>query len=161
MPQNFIENPASQIEKVFTDIHHHQMNDLPFINDKLEVKTVGFALYEGDWLGVLLTPWTLSIMLLPGEGREWRSFDMGEKVGIQLPAGDYTFIYGEHEQLGHYLSCSVQSPVQDFGSQEDAVRVAEDVRRLITAIPTSEIADKSKRNLFSKLASGQPALESE
>ncbi|WP_375751792.1 [NiFe]-hydrogenase assembly chaperone HybE [Vibrio sp. HN007] len=161
MPQNYIDNPSSIIEEVFGQIHQNQMNEMPFVNEKLQVKAVGFSEYEGDWLGVLLTPWTLSIMLLPGEDRDWREFDIGEKVGIRLPAGDYNFIYGEHENLGHYLSCSVQSPVQDFTSQEDALRVAGDVRKLITAIQTTDIADKSKRSLFRKLASGQAALESE
>lgn len=92
MPQNFTSNPGDLIEKVFSQIHKNEMADLQFVNPNLSVKTVGFELYDGDWLGVLLTPWTLSLLLLAGPGREWQSLRVGDRLGLKLPSGSYTFL---------------------------------------------------------------------
>lgn len=158
MPLNFINNPAKLIEQVFSDIHKSEMEDLPFLNPHLSVKTIGFSLYEGDWLGVLLTPWTLSALLIAGPDREWQDFKVGDKFGIKLPSGNYTFFVGEHKELGIYLSCSLRSPVGDIPNQQTGVQLAEDIRRLITAIPTTElhVEDQSRRALFSQLLKTEP-----
>lgn len=150
MPLNFTENPTDVLEIVFNDIHANQMHELPFVNKKLKVKAVGFSLYESDWLGVLLTPWTLSIILIPGPNRVWQSRTVGDKIGIRLPSGDYSFTYGAHEQLGNYLASSIMSPLQDMKNQAVAVQLAKDLRQLITAIPTEEVhvPDPSRRSLF-------------
>ncbi|MDB1122375.1 [NiFe]-hydrogenase assembly chaperone HybE [Vibrio algarum] len=150
VPLNFTENPTDVLEIVFNDIHANQMHELPFVNKKLKVKAVGFSLYESDWLGVLLTPWTLSIILIPGPNRVWQSRTVGDKIGIRLPSGDYSFTYGAHEQLGNYLASSIMSPLQDMKNQAVAVQLAKDLRQLITAIPTEEVhvPDPSRRSLF-------------
>lgn len=153
MPLNFTNNPAELVEQVFTDIHLNEMADLPFVNPYLSVKSVGFALFEGDWLGVLLTPWTLSALVIAGPNRNWQDFTVGDKFGLKLPSGDYTFFVGQHEKLGTYLSCSLLSPVGDIANQQAGLKLAEDIRRLITAIPTTElhVDDQSRRALFGKL----------
>lgn len=150
MPHNFTENPAQLIESVFSDIHKTQMQDLPFVNGKLSVKALDFALFEGDWLGMLLTPWTLSIMLIPGPSRHWQPRTVGDKIGLSLPSGNYNFTYGHHEELGCYLSSSVMSPVQNMTDQDSAVQLAKDLRQLLTAIPTKEVhvRNESRRALF-------------
>lgn len=150
MPQNFIENPSAQVEEAFKQIQQQQMADLPFMNEALSVAAVGFSLFEGDWLGVLLTPWTLNLMLLPGPDREWQEFTVGQKVGLKLPSADYPFTAGEHEALGQYLACSVRSPVQDIPSQKAALQLAEDLSRLVIAIPAVNVTevDESRRRLF-------------
>lgn len=153
MPKNFIKNPSELIEITFNQIHVDQMADLPFINENLSVAAVGFTLFEGDWLGVLLTPWTLNLMLLPGPDREWQLFTVGEKVGLKLPSNDYTFTAGEHEALGQYLSCSVCSPVKHIPSQQAGLQLAEDLSRLVTALPAVNVTevDESRRSLFTGL----------
>lgn len=167
MPHNFTEctqnndircyrsNPSSKVEQAFHQIQQNQMQDMPFINPALSVKAIGFCPFEGDWLGVLLTPWTLSILLLPGPNRTWQAFTVGDKVGLKLPAGDYPFTYGWLPQLGNYFACSVQSPVRQIPSQPEAMRIARDISHLITALPSKTIEDHSRRQLFTRLAKGQ------
>lgn len=159
MPLNFTENPTDTLEDVFQNIHTNQMIDLPFVNEKLGVKAVGFNLYEGDWLGVLLTPWMLSIILIPGPNRTWGSHTVGDRLGIRLPSGDYSFTYGAHEKLGNYFASSIMSPLQDMKNQETALQLAKDIRQLLTAIPTEEIhvQDQSRRALFG-LGSSHPKM---
>lgn len=150
MPQNFINNPTDIIESVFNHIHYSEMKELPFINENIQVKAVGFALYEGDWLGVLLTPWTLSILLFPGPDRVWQQRTVGDKLGLKLPSGNYSFTCGEHQELGQYLASSIMSPVQDLANQTIAVQLAKDLRQLLTAIATEEVhvQNPSRRGLF-------------
>ena len=159
MPLNFINNPDKLVENVFAEIHKTEMADLPFINPYLSVKTVGFSLYEGDWLGVLLTPWTLSALLLPGPNRHWQPFSVGEKFGIKLPSGEYIFFVGNHDELGTYLSCSLCSPVGNISNQESGLKLANDIRRLVTAIPSTElhVDNQSRRALFGKLIKSESA----
>lgn len=159
MPQNFTENPTDTLEEVFQSIHQNQMQSLPFVNENLSVKAVDFALYEGDWLGVLLTPWMLSIVLIAGPNRIWNRYTVGDKLGLRLPSGDYSFTYGYHEQLGNYFASSIMSPLQDMKDQQTAVQLAKDARRLLTAIPTEEVhvRDQSRRALFGLSNSKTPA----
>ncbi|TCS36751.1 [NiFe]-hydrogenase assembly chaperone HybE [Reinekea marinisedimentorum] len=150
MPQNFTENPSALIEATFNQIHAEQMVGLPFINERLRVSAVGFTLFEGDWLGVLLTPWALNLMLLPGPDRHWQAFTVGEKIGLKLPSNDYTFIVGEHQALGQYLACSVRSPVKDIPGQKAGLQLAGDLSRLMTALPAVNVTevDESRRRLL-------------
>lgn len=158
VPLNFTNNPAELVEKVFSDIHKNEMVELPFLNPYLSVKAIGFALHEGDWLGVLLTPWTLSALLIAGPDRNWQDFKVGDKFGLKLPSGNYTFFVGAHKEIGTYLSCSLRSPVGDIPNQQAGIKLANDIRRLITAIPTTElyVEDQSRRALFGKLLQTEP-----
>lgn len=150
MPRNFTDNPGDLIKQVFTQIHEEAMSGLPFINPALCVNTIGFDLYEGDWLGVLVAPWTLNLLLLPGPDRQWQGYRVGDKLGIKLSTGDYTFMAGEHEALGQYLTFSLSSPVSQFKSQSEIEQLAVDTRRLISAIPVQDVSDASRRELLTK-----------
>ena len=86
------------------------MADLPFLNPKLRVESVGFRPWQGQWLGALVTPWSLNLVLLPGEG-QWETLAMGGERFAALPAGRYRFIAGHDEELGEYHACSLFSPV--------------------------------------------------
>lgn len=158
MPVNFIDNPSELIKQVFNQIHRDEMSDLPFINPALSVNTIGFALYEEDWLGVLVTPWTLSLLLLPGPDHEWQTHQVGDKLGLKYGDADYTFMLNEHELLGQYLSCSLSSPVGHLATQAIAEQLAKDVRRLIVAIPVQNVENPPRRELFSNLLTPTPAL---
>ena len=143
MLRNFMTDPSQTIEQVFNCTHQQQMQDLPFINPAVQVAAIDFALYEQDWLGILLTPWMLNIMLLPGPEREWTEFKtsaVGEKINLNFSNGEYTFMLNQHPQLGQFLSCSLLSPVNDIRDQAAGVRLAKDARRLLTAIPSIEPA---------------------
>lgn len=159
MPVNFIENPGELIKQVFTQIYNDEMVGLPFINPALSVNTIGFALYEGNWLGVLVTPWSLNLMLLTGPNIQWqKTFQVGDKMGLKFGSFDYTFMVGEHVALGQYLTCSLSSPVGQFKTQSEIEQLAADIRRLIVAIPVQNVDDSSRRELFTSLLKPTPSL---
>lgn len=117
-------DPSARLEAVFTRIWRTRMEGLPFLNPNLRVQAVGFRPWGGDWLGALVTPWSVNLVLLPGDG-PWTSLPVGGERIVALPAGRFRFIAGHDEDLGEHHACSLFSPAQEFGEHETARAVAE------------------------------------
>lgn len=115
-----VENPSARLEQVFRRIEAERMADVPILNRDLTVEAVGFQEWQGHWLGILITPWFMNLMLLPGHESDWSSVPAGKSRMWRLPAGEYEFIAGFEPDLGEYHSCSLFSPVLEFVDQEAA-----------------------------------------
>lgn len=107
---------CQRLEHCYTEIEQQRMQDVPVLNRLLQVKAIGFEPWRGYQLGVIMSPWMMNIMLLPGEA-SLDSMRCGEKTHINLPSGDYEFVRGEESSIGPYLSCSLFSPVFEFEQQ--------------------------------------------
>jgi len=108
-----------------------RMQGLSIVNPALAVEAVGFAPWAGCWLGVLVTPWFMNLVLTPREPTRWRVVAQGETLRHPFPAGDYDFI-GAHDDLaGDYLLCSLFSPMQAFEDQAAARLVAQLAREAL------------------------------
>ncbi len=140
----FSDNPASLLERVFEHILTERMQGLPVINSALRVEAVDFTEWEGHWLGVLITPWFINLMIIPKRGSPWPELEMGKgkELKINFPQGSYKFSARQEEGVGSYLNCSLASPVHEWKSQSDAVNTANDVMRLIKLIPLVSVEDK-------------------
>ena len=124
---------AEQITQHFDEVAQ-KMSDLPVFNSHLSVECVGFespsaAELEDYAMGVLVTPWCMNLMLLPTSPMSCYDDDgrgglIGDKQLITLPSGVYEFISADNEALGHYLSCSLFSPMFEFTDQIHAVETA-------------------------------------
>jgi len=108
----------------FTEIWHATMRDVPIVNQTLRVQAVGFQMHEGRPLGVLISPWFMNLIQLPGADDDWSDLSAGEKEIIAFPSGDYEFIHNRREQTGGYKACSLFSPMGDFTTQAQAAEVA-------------------------------------
>lgn len=113
---------VAALEADFREVFHAKMRDLPMVNQALQVQAVGFQPWEGGFLGVLLAPWFMNLVILPAETRP--ALKPGEKEVIGFGSGDYEFIHNRREMCGPYLACSLFSPMGDFSSQLQAVDVA-------------------------------------
>jgi [NiFe] hydrogenase assembly HybE family chaperone len=100
------------------------MRGLPILNPALDVAAVGFAVRDGRWLGVMVTPWCMNLMLLPCDPQAWRTLPVGKKRAYALPAGEYEFIGGCDPILGEYQMCSLFSPMSEFADMETATLTA-------------------------------------
>jgi [NiFe] hydrogenase assembly HybE family chaperone len=118
------DDPSLRIAQVYEDIWHTRMADMPILNARLRVEAVGFRPWEGQWLGALVTPWSLNLVLLPGEG-EWISLPAGEERFVAFPAGRFRFISAHLDPLGESHGCSLFSPVLEFTDHEAARLTAE------------------------------------
>lgn len=113
-------DPSAAIERAFESIRATRMAGLPFLNPALRVEAVGFRRWEGRWLGVLITPWFMNLMLLPDAPRAWHHVRYGDALSYILPAGVFEFISAREPLLGDYQSCSLFSPVFEFADQDGA-----------------------------------------
>lgn len=101
-----------------------RMAGLAFVNPALDVEAVGFAPWQGRWLGVLVTPWCMNLVLTPLEPAAWRPLAPGAKRSSRFPAGDYEFVGAVDEAAGEFQACSLFSPLLQFDDHPTARLVA-------------------------------------
>ena len=131
-----------------------RMTGLSFVNPALGVEAVGFGPWQGHWLGLLITPWFMNLIVAPRDLSVWQSLPQGGKRHYRFPAGDYEFI-GAHDDLaGEYQMCSLFSPVLQFDDQETARLVAQLAR---DALFDTENADETALPLANLSPGSQPA----
>ncbi len=120
-------SPPERLAAAFRAIHAERMRGLPFVNERLAVEAVGFRRWNGRWLGVLITPWFMNLVLLPDEGPQarWQSLRPGASAAYEFPAGVFEFIGNREDAIGEFQSCSLFSPVFEFADQATARATAE------------------------------------
>ena len=118
-----------------------RMAGLAFVNPALAVEAVGFAPWNGHWLGVLLTPWSMNLVLAPRDRAVWPDVAQGAKLRLRFPAGDYDFVGARDDEAGETLVCSLFSPVLEFEDQATARLVAELAREALFDPAHAEAAD--------------------
>ncbi len=116
-------DPSSQLVVSFRAAAA-RMQGLAFVNPALEVEAVGFAPWAGHWLGVLVTPWCMNLVLAPRDPARWTALPVGGKRRYRFPAGEYEFIGASDDAIGDYQVCSLFSPMQEFADLPTARLVA-------------------------------------
>jgi [NiFe] hydrogenase assembly HybE family chaperone len=111
--------PARGIEQAFARAAE-RMRGLPVCNPALRVEVVGLRAWRGEWLGAVVSPWTLSLFIVPGGGGAFRPLGADERQRWSFPSGEYDFLGGEDPALGPYQTCSLLSPPWELASQGDA-----------------------------------------
>jgi [NiFe] hydrogenase assembly HybE family chaperone len=124
-------DPAPRIEAVFADIARSRMAGLPFLNPALSVEAVDFGQWQDQWLGVLITPWCINLILLAATDDDRSRLAPGDKRPVRFPVGTFEFIGGHDPRLGAYESCSLFSPVLEFADQTAARLTARAARRAL------------------------------
>jgi [NiFe] hydrogenase assembly HybE family chaperone len=76
--------------------------DMTAINPALAIEAIGFIRYQGDWLGVVVTPWFLRLFLMPGGGSLWGDIPVGQTRYLNLPAETMQFIADAAPQFGSF-----------------------------------------------------------
>lgn len=127
----FLADPSGRLTAVYQAVHERRMRGLPFVNAALRVEAVAFAPWKAYWLGVMVTPWSMNLMLLPGDARAWRTLPVGGKRRYRFPAGEFDFVAGEASGIGEYLACSLFSPVLEFADHATARQTAVFAREAI------------------------------
>lgn len=119
------EQISHTLETTFNEILDKRMRGLPVVNTVLSVQAVGFNRVNEDWLGVLITPWFMNLLLLPGSDSTWREQHPGTKIEKHFPYGAFEFTLGSETQLGKYALCSLFSPMFQFENQAAALTSAQ------------------------------------
>jgi [NiFe] hydrogenase assembly HybE family chaperone len=124
---------AARVQATFERVRSERMVGLPFLNEALRIELVGLRRWHGLWLGVLVTPWFMNLLLLPGDGvadgdkvaASWPTVRTGEYASFAFPAGVLSFLAASEGEVGDYLSCSLFSPVFEFADHDTARQTAE------------------------------------
>lgn len=137
-----VPDPSARLESAFRDIET-RMRGLPFVNTAIRVEAVAFAPWKGYWLGVMVTPWSMNLVLLPRDPASWRTLTPGEKRRHVFPAGNYDFVSARDPALGEYFVCSLFSPVLEFADHATAQETARLARAALFDVAHAEAPEGS------------------
>lgn len=144
--------PPERLAAAFRAIHATRMRGLPFVNERLAVEAVGFREWNGRWLGVLITPWFMNLVLLPDDapGARWQPLGQGASAAYAFPAGVFEFIGAREDAVGEFQSCSLFSPMFEFADQATARLAAEAALAALFEAPdrVRDAAPVSKRDFL-------------
>ncbi len=150
-------SPVSRLEEHYRSILKDRMQDMPFVNSALDVAAVGFRDFDAHSLGVLISPWFMNLVLLPGTD-DWSDLEQGSVISVTLPGEKIDFNVCHDADLDTYLTAVLFRTVADFPDQDTAVGVAEQVLdRLFTRTQKPARTDSprmSRRDLFTRLGAG-------
>lgn len=114
----------------YRQVHEKTFRELPIANARLDVEAVGFRPLGEHLLGVLITPWFMNLILLPGT-ECWDDRPQGGACKLELPGGSVDCRVSHEHALGTILSAALFSTVADFPDQEIAREVARETLRLL------------------------------
>jgi len=156
------DDPSAFLAAHYTKVWQERMRELPFINPALSVDTIGFIRHDGDWLGVVVTPWFLNLFLLNGGGHLWGDIPAGERRYLNLPCGTLQFIADDDPEIGPYQYCPLIAPVDHLPDMASARQAAVDAMQALISQPPPPLAEPatppeppapvSRRGFFRRLA---------
>ncbi len=118
---------GERLAEVFRRIAATRMVGMPILNPALEVEAIGFRPWRDVSVGVLITPWFMSLICLPGRSSRWAECPSGSTRELELPSASYELLTASEESLGPYLTGSLFSPMFAFEDMEQARSVASSI----------------------------------
>ena len=135
------DDPGAFLEAHYRQIWATQRAALPSPNPCLQVAAIGFSRVDGDWLGVMVTPWFLNLMLLPGGGNLWGDIPAGQRRYLELACGTVHFVADDDPDIGPYQYSSLLAPVTSLADMAAARQVAQDALAAVLTQPLVMAAD--------------------
>ncbi len=115
------------LESAFRRIHATRMSGIPILNPALEVEAVGFRDWNGMRVGVLVSPWSINLVVLREPAAALPALRLDESRTWGFPSGRYEFMGGDEPECGPFDFGSLFSPALEFPDQAAARAVAESV----------------------------------
>ncbi|MFQ2411841.1 hydrogenase-2 assembly chaperone [Aeromonas caviae] len=146
----FASNPAPLLVAQYERIAREEMQTLPFYHPDMPI-VAECVLFEGQWLGCVLTPWMLSVVVLPGPEQLWAVRSSSERLALQLPCGNLTFMVGELPETGQLLACSLMSPIDPHLGAEEGRALVSSALKMLLSLPVQQGeggVDLGRRRLF-------------
>lgn len=138
--------PGALLEAHYRHLWMTRMYDMPFVNPALGVEAIGFRRHDGDWLGVMITPWFLNLFLIYGGGALWGDIPAGERRYLNLPRGTLQFLADDDPDLGPYQYCPLIAPVSVLPDMATARQAALEALATVLAPPPETPADPSAKS---------------
>ena len=158
----FTSDPAPLLVAQYERIAREEMQALPFYHATMPI-VAECTLFEGQWLGCVLTPWMLSVVVLPGPDQLW-PVRSSERLALQLPCGNLTFMVGALPETGQLLACSLMSPIDPHLGAEEGRALVSSTLKMLLSLPVQQGGggvDLGRRRLFgARRSQGLGATES-
>jgi [NiFe] hydrogenase assembly HybE family chaperone len=108
---------------------------------------------------VLITPWLMNLVMLPGEGDDWSGLELGKKQPHRFPSNTYKFMVNEIDAIGKCQTHSLFSPMNEFVNQDHALAVAQSFldALMVESKPTEE--DLVDEKLLGRIVRGEETPE--
>ena len=146
-------DPSPRLNAAYRAIAR-RMDGLNFVNPAIEVEAVAFAPWQSHWLGAMVTPWCINLMLLPRDASGWTSLPQGKKLRYAFPAGDYEFMSSRDDAVGEYQMCSLISPVLELPDHATACQVAALARAALLDPANAPVPEAPKADELAVLPPG-------
>ncbi|MFM5078636.1 hydrogenase-2 assembly chaperone [Aeromonas caviae] len=147
----FATNPAPLLVAQYERIAREEMQALPFYHPDMPI-AAECVLFEDQWLGCVLTPWMLSVVVLPGPDQLWPVRSSSERLALQLPCGNLTFMVGALSETGQLLACSLMSPIDPHLGADEGRALVSSTLKMLLSLPVQQGeggVNLSRRRLFS------------
>ena len=144
--QTLLPDPSQRLNAAFAEVAQ-RMAGLGFVNPALQVEAVAFEPWQGHWLGVMVTPWFMNLVLLPHDRTQWQTLPVRAKRKLQFPAGVFEFIGADDPVIGEHQTCSLFSPMHDFQDHAAARLVARLAREALLDAANAERPEYPQANL--------------
>jgi len=131
-------DPGALLASAFERIYRERMSDVPIVNPVLGVEAIGFRLHQGHWLGILISPWFMNLVRVPGPEADWVSVRGENRHFHPLPLGTYAFLGSEEPEVGEFQTCSLISPMGQFTDMAAARATAMEVLAVLLRAPAQE-----------------------
>lgn len=129
-------NQAQQaVTAAYQQVLTGNMKNLLVNNRRLSVQALGFQCFGNERVGVLITPWCMNLMLLPGEQSSWLNLPPGRQFQHDFPYGSFIFTVARLPGLDLFAQCSLFSPMHEFDCQEAAFAAGEAALNTLLASP--------------------------
>lgn len=131
-------DPSQDVERAFLRIGDERMAGLPILNPALRVQAVGFQRWREDWLGIVVTPWCMSVLLLPCDDGARDAPPASKRSFMKFPFGEIALLDSREPELGTFRTFAVFSPMDGFATQAQAVATARASLAALLAPPAAE-----------------------
>lgn len=153
------EPAPERLVKMFWRVRDERMAAVPVCNPNLEVEAVGFRQWLGVWVGILITPWTIGLYVLPDVEAAWPRIPTGGRCNWLLPEGEYQFLVDQEAGFGPFHICTLMSPVTQFADQASARIAAEAVLEKLFEPEDGETEDAGRVRQAGEAKLTGPRLE--
>jgi len=136
---------ADGLESAFRRIERENMDGVAMLNPALEVEAVGFAPWQGHWLGALVSPWFVNLVIVRGSQAGWTEAGEGEAVLHRFPSGDFAFLAAHEPEVGEFQTCALTTKMHGFATHEAAREFAQAALQALQAPPEPQAGAPAER----------------
>ena len=123
------------LETAFRRIEQERMHDVPLLNPALRVEALGFARWNGHWLGAVISPWFVNLVIVRGSVDGWKAAGEGEAVMHAFPCGTLAFLGASEPEVGDFATCALSTAMHQFATQESARAFAAAALEALRRVP--------------------------